>query len=172
MNKHPCCWEFVDRYIYTKVPKRYIIIYFIYTTEFTWIQLIIMLKSWLINSPSASTKPGQKRKAVDEPEECTTPRKFHKVLNQNDFDWYVKDESGIWHCTLCRSAKFRSAYAVGHKEKQKTTNHVRHAKCKCSINLCCLSFKYFTSLFQSNKELSWNLGSVKKIILYFWNIIL
>ena len=118
MNKHPCCWEFVDRYIYTKVPKRYTIIYFNYTTEFTWIQLTIMLKSWLINSPSA-TKPGQKRKAVDEPEECMTPRKFHKVLNQNDFDWYVKDESGIWHCTLCRSVKFRSAYAVGHKENKR-----------------------------------------------------
>ena len=108
-----------------------------------------MLKSWLINSPSA-TKPGQKRKAVDEPEECTTPRKFHKVLNQNDFDWYVKDESGIWHCTLCRSAKFRSAYAVGHKEKQKTTNHVRHAKCKCILSQ--LGYlKYFTSLFYPYK---------------------
>lgn len=76
--------------------------------------------------------PSKKRKVpVENESEIDSPkRKFKKLNSQNSYDWYVKDDSGLWHCSLCRTAKFDSPYARGHEIAAKTTNHDRHAACK------------------------------------------
>lgn len=86
---------------------------------------IMSLDKWF------STVPGtpSKRKA-DAQVDSSPCKKFHKSLTQSSFDWYQQDDSGLWHCEPCRSAKFTNAYAKGHQVKAKTTNHTRHAKCK------------------------------------------
>ena len=52
------------------------------------------LISWLkIGSP----KPGSKRKLLEESDkenESPWKRKFSKELNQDSFDWYIKDDEG------------------------------------------------------------------------------
>lgn len=85
------------------------------------------LENWLLG---LSPKPGTKRKADAEFEAPSPKRKFTKELSQNSFDWYVLDEAGLWHCSVCREAKNDSAYAKGHENPAKTTNHSRHASCK------------------------------------------
>ena len=62
--------------------------------------------------------------------------KFKNFLSQRLFDWYKLDDKGLWYCETCRSSKLTNAYAKGHQVRAKTTNHVRHAKCK-------LYFLYF-----------------------------
>ena len=88
------------------------------------------LTSWLkIGSP----KSGSKRKLPEESDkgnESPSKRKFSKELNQDSFDWYIKDDEGKWHCTLCRNGKFDIPYARGHDQPRKTTNHARHSSCK------------------------------------------
>ncbi|MEW8546314.1 MAG: hypothetical protein AB2693_22585 [Candidatus Thiodiazotropha sp.] len=85
------------------------------------------LDSWLCGT---GAKPGYKRKADEAAESGPPKKKFVKEVNQNSFDWYKQDESGLWHCTVCREAKIDSAYARGHDKPAKTTNHSRHASCK------------------------------------------
>jgi hypothetical protein len=84
------------------------------------------LHTWL-NSHAPSPV---KRKADNSDIENTHPKKFSKVMSQNCYDWYIQDNSNIWHCAPCREAKFSNKYAVGHTKPQKTTNHARHTKCK------------------------------------------
>lgn len=86
------------------------------------------LQSWL-KSPAPL-----KRKAATSDLENTPPqKKFCKTMSQNSYDWYVKDTFNMWHCVLCRDAKFSNKYSIGHDKPQKTTNHSRHAKCKSFI---------------------------------------
>ncbi|XP_071154595.1 zinc finger protein 862-like [Mytilus edulis] len=81
------------------------------------------LQSWL-KSPAPL-----KRKAATSDLENTPPqKKFCKTMSQNSYDWYVKDTFNMWHCVLCRDAKFSNKYSIGHDKPQKTTNHSRHAK--------------------------------------------
>ena len=91
--------------------------------------MLLRLDQWL---KGTGPKPGYKRKADEslESESSPTKKKFLKELNQKSFDWYKQDESGKWHCTICRLAKIDSAYARGHDMPSKTTNHTRHATCK------------------------------------------
>ena len=90
----------------------------------------LRLDQWLMgNGP----KPGYKRKANEASEsEISSPakKKFTKEISQKSFDWYKQDESGKWHCSICRLAKIDSAYSRGHDAPAKTTNHTRHASCK------------------------------------------
>lgn len=74
-------------------------------------------------------KPGCKRKA-DAQESDSPSKKFVKEASQSSFDWYKQDESGKWHCAVCRLAKIDGAYSRGHDTPAKTTNHARHASCK------------------------------------------
>ena len=67
---------------------------------------------------------------VDSETELNPKKKFVKNLNQASFDWYVCDEKGLWHCSVCREAKSDNIYAHGHERPAKTTNHKRHAECK------------------------------------------
>lgn len=57
-------------------------------------------------------------------------KKFIKLMNQENFDWYRQDMNGIWHCEVCRNFKRNNAYAKGHFAPAKTTNHTRHGQCK------------------------------------------
>lgn len=82
------------------------------------------LSSWLKGEP-----PSKKRKH-QETESESPKRSFKKLNSQVTYDWYVKDDSGLWHCSLCRTAKFESPYSRGHEVPAKTTNHDRHAACK------------------------------------------
>jgi hypothetical protein len=43
----------------------------------------------------------------------TPTRKFKKANSQKSCDWYVVDSRGVWHCSLCRNAKFDTVYARG-----------------------------------------------------------
>ena len=90
----------------------------------------LRLDQWLMgNGP----KPGYKQKADEASEsEISSPakKKFTKEISQKSFDWYKQDESGKWHCSICRLAKIDSAYSRGHDAPAKTTNHTRHASCK------------------------------------------
>jgi hypothetical protein len=97
-----------------------------------------MITNWLTGT---SPKPGisNKRKLDDrdvesEDDNVSSPNKrkggFSKHLNQQSFDWYKKDEDGLWHCTLCRKAKMANAYSKGRPTTGKTTNHMRHSASK------------------------------------------
>ena len=87
------------------------------------------LQSWL---GGGSPRTPVKRKADSEALD-STPKKFSKVMSQNSYEWYVTDNSGVWHCKLCRDSKFSNQYATGHQQRAKTTNHARHAKSKYII---------------------------------------
>ena len=86
---------------------------------------ILTSNNWLNSSP----KTPSKRKAENS-EDSSPAKKFQKTLSQNSFDWYKLDDKVLWYCEPCRSSKFANAYAKGHQVKYKTTNRVRHAKCK------------------------------------------
>ena len=85
------------------------------------------IDNWLLG---LRPKPGVKSKAEDAPESASPAKRFTKEVNQKSFDWYVQDESGKWHCSVCRLAKVDGAYSRGHDTPAKTTNHSRHATCK------------------------------------------
>ena len=89
------------------------------------------LVNWLSGT---GPKPGLKRKLDDatesESESGPDKKKKPKEMAQKNFDWYKQDESGKWHCTICRVAKLDNAYAKGHDTPAKTTNHSRHSACK------------------------------------------
>ncbi|XP_053406405.1 SCAN domain-containing protein 3-like [Mercenaria mercenaria] len=71
---------------------------------------------------------GVKRALESDSETVESPKKkFIKNLNQDSFEWYVADENGVWHCSVCRECKLDNAYARGHSKPGKTTNHTRHA---------------------------------------------
>jgi hypothetical protein len=85
---------------------------------------------------------------------CDTPkRSFSKSLNQASFDWYVKDSEGLWHCKLCRDAKFDNQYAKGHEIPAKTTNHGRHAACEYILLYCFVSLKVILCKYIKNNTL-------------------
>jgi hypothetical protein len=67
------------------------------------------MQAWL---KGESPKPGSKRKSDDDADQSPAKRKFTKELHQDSFDWYLKDESGKWHCSICRAAKSSNAYAI------------------------------------------------------------
>ena len=89
------------------------------------------LANWL---SEVGPKPGTKRKIdVDSDAESPSKRKFTKGFSQKNFDWYQLDDTGKWHCNVCRQASIENAYARGHDTPAKTTNHTRHASCKYFI---------------------------------------
>jgi hypothetical protein len=94
---------------------------------------LMSLASWLTGG---GEKPGYKRKANGNTEKSPPKKKFSKEMSQDSFNWYMQDESGKWHCTLCRSAQFDNAYAKGHDTPAKT----RHAGCKLTMIVNFLNF--------------------------------
>jgi hypothetical protein len=66
-------------------------------------KIVMSLTSWL---QGEMPKPSSKRKLPK--------RKFKKANSQKSYDWYVVDSESVWHCYLCRNAKFDTAYARGH----------------------------------------------------------
>ena len=86
------------------------------------------MERWLLG---LGPKPGTpKRKAENAPESESPSKKFTKEVTQTSFDWYSQDETGKWHCSICRQAKVDGAYSRGHDTPAKTTNHARHAACE------------------------------------------
>ena len=61
------------------------------------------LVNWLSGT---GPKPGLKRKLDDatdsDSESGPDKKKKPKEMAQKNFDWYKQDESGKWHCTICR----------------------------------------------------------------------
>ena len=89
-------------------------------------------------------------------------------MSQNCYDWYIQDNSNIWHCALCCEAKFSNKYAVRHTKPQKTTNHARHTKSKLFL------FFYFYVFLKAIKRLKKNplyMYIVSTIILTLLDII-
>jgi len=90
------------------------------------------------NSEKSSSAKKFKKTLAQNPSKCKAEnseeslpaKKFKQTLSQKLFDWYKLDDKGLWHCETCRSSKLTNAYAKGHQVRAKTTNHVRHAKCK------------------------------------------
>lgn len=86
------------------------------------------LANWLgVQSPakpiqSPTAKQNLKRKTDDENDKNEKPKKFCKVMSQDNFEWYIQDQKGLWHCEICRSARKGNAYALGHSMPAKTTN--------------------------------------------------
>ena len=95
------------------------------------------LQSWLTGG--GTPKPGAKRKrdseTTDNIEIEPPKKKFSKEMNQTSFEWYIMDEGGKWHCTLCRTAIIETAYAIGHDKPAKTTNHILHPNCYNEIKI-------------------------------------
>lgn len=88
-----------------------------------------MLSTWLLRD-----SPGLKRKAddidSDDMIDSSNKKSFKKSNYQNNFSWYKQDADKKWHCEVCRGAKLDNAYARGHDQPAKTTNHQRHGLCK------------------------------------------
>ena len=90
-------------------------------------------------------------------EESSPAMKFKNFLSQRLFDWYKLDDKGLWYCETCRSSKLTNAYAKGHQVRAKTTNHVRHAKCK-------LYFLYFFCIIAETYNLTLKKSILSQIV--------
>ena len=103
------------------------------------------LASWLRGDSAQTIASGTKRKQEECSDSKTPKRQFRKNHSQSSYDWYEKNENGLWHCTLCRTSKFDNPYARGHEihVPAKTTNHYRHASCK--YKHVCLNQLYFST---------------------------